>query len=66
MNHVAWLLFVLSAAAAGHPGHDALEPHFHALWEVAWSFVIIVGALIYYVARGKRRRLRNDHAQVIK
>ncbi len=43
MSRLALIVFVsfYLPAALAHPGHDAPEPHVHAVWEV-----LLLGALI--------------------
>ena len=50
------VLFHLSSAMA-HPGHDAPEPHLHALWEAVLLVALIA---LFVVIRTRRRSLRRE------
>ncbi len=50
-----FLSFYLPAALA-HPGHDAPEPHVHAIWEVLLVALIAVFLVIQIVRRKSSQR----------
>jgi NhaP-type Na+/H+ or K+/H+ antiporter len=62
MSRLALLLVFLFTRALAHPGHDAPEPHVHALWEV-WVLLglVVVWAVAYIIRRrSDRRRASNN------
>ncbi len=52
---IAFVPFYLPAALA-HPGHDAPEPHVHAIWEVLLVTLIAVFFVIQIVKRKSSQR----------
>jgi len=65
MSRVALLLLVwfhLSSAGA-HPGHDAPEPHLHAIWEIVLLVAVIAVFVVIRIRRSSLRRERN-HARL--
>ena len=66
MSRVALLLVVLFyvSSAMAHPGHDAPEPHLHAIWEVVLLVAVIGVCVVIYIKRASsRRRERKRSAQ---
>ena len=53
MSRVALFLLVLFhlSSASAHSGHDAPEPHLHAIWEI----VLLVAVIAVFVAIRIRR-----------
>lgn len=62
MRRAALMLFVLSSLcwpALAHPGHDAPEPHFHALWEALLLVALIAVWLVIRIAKLKSSQRRS-------
>ena len=65
MSRVALFLavvFRLSSATA-HPGHDAPEPHLHAIWEVVLLVAVIAVFVVIRIKRSSPIRERK-HARI--
>ena len=65
MSRVALFLVVLLhlSSAMAHPGHDAPEPHLHAIWEVVLLVAVIVVFVVVRIRRSPLRRERK-HARI--
>lgn len=65
MSRVALFLLVLSHAglSVAHPGHDAPEPHFHAIWEVVFLVAVVAVLVVIRIRRSSLRRDRR-HARI--
>ena len=66
MSRVAWFLVVsfTVCSAMAHPGHDAPEPHLHAIWEVVLLVAVIGVWVVTYIKRASSRRRERKHAQI--
>ena len=58
MSRWALLVFVsfYLPATLAHPGHDAPEPHLHAIWEVLLVALVAVFLVIRIVKRKSAQR----------
>jgi hypothetical protein len=65
MSRVALFLLVLFhlSSAVAHPGHDAPEPHLHAIWEIVLLVAVIAVFVVIRIRRSSLRRERN-HARL--
>jgi hypothetical protein len=64
MNRVTLFLVVLLhvSSALAHPGHDAPEPHLHAIWEVVLLVPAIGACVVLFIKRTSSRRRGRKHA----
>ena len=65
MSRVALFLMVLFhlSFAMAHPGHDAPEPHLHAIWEVVLLVALIAVFIVIRIRRSSLQRER-EHARI--
>jgi len=65
MSRAALFLLVLIhfSSALAHPGHDAPEPHLHAIWEVVLLVAAIAVFVVILITRSSLRRERK-HARL--
>ncbi len=66
MNRVAWFLVVLFhlGSALAHPGHDAPEPHLHAMWEVVLLVAVIGVWVVTHIKRASSMRRESKDARI--
>jgi hypothetical protein len=66
MSRVALLLLLLFpvCSALAHPGHDAPEPHLHALWEAVLIVAVIGVWVLTHIKRKSSRRHDRKHARI--
>ncbi len=66
MNRVALLVLVslCVCSAWAHPGHDAPEPHLHAIWEVMLLVAVIAACVVIFIKRTSSRRRGQKHARI--
>jgi len=66
MSRVAFFpvvsLYVCSALA--HPGHDAPEPHLHAIWEVMLLVAATGAYVVIFIKRRSSSRRGRKHARL--
>ena len=55
-------LYVCSALA--HPGHDAPQPHLHAIWEVVLLVAAMGACVVTFIKRISSRRRGRKHARL--
>ena len=55
-------LYVCSALA--HPGHDAPEPHLHAIWEVMLLVAAIGACVLIFIKLTSSSRRGRKHARL--
>jgi uncharacterized membrane protein YeaQ/YmgE (transglycosylase-associated protein family) len=65
MNRVTLFLVIAlyMSSALAHPGHDAPEPHLHAIWEVVLLVAAIGACVVIFIKRTSSRRRGRKHAR---
>ena len=66
MSRVTLFLLVLFpvCSALAHSGHDAPEPHLHAIWEAVLLVAVIGVWVMTHIKRTSSRRRERKHARI--